>query len=526
MEKRPPYLINRREFLTASTLALASPALVKASADSPSPKAASRRAVEPAAKHSADLAIIGGGGSGLAAAVAAAEQGVERIVVLETLNVLGGNSVNPYGLFLGESKVFKEKRTGMKMSSDEAFKSMMDFGRWRLNAPLVRSLIDGSGPTVDWLAEQGVDFGLMPSPPGSPQNRSGGSISVKFGGVIVQALVKRSIELGVQTLRHTRAKRFTKDRDGRITGVLAEQENGNIEVSAKSFIIATGGFAGNRNMIRKYLPPFQEADDLFVGGIPHEGDGIRMAEEVGAGLEPRGATEISVARFPESPYLPFIVRQQSVLLINKKGKRIADNKNNIWRQPGKTAYIMFDEKMKQTFYEQEISESEAKVFGTWPWLKKKGLLTDIWVNAERDLHSFAKEGKVKITHSWDEMAEWIGSSPDVLRATINEYNAGCDSGKDLFCKDKRYLSPLRQPPYYGIKSTLNLLVTHGVIKTNKRMEVMDSKDDPIPGLYVAGDDIGGVDEDVYGAVGGHSCGFALTSGRLAGLNAASFLAKG
>ncbi len=532
MKQKGSCLINRREFLAAGTVALASPGFVEASAKLLSAESESQTSVKPAARLSADLVIIGGGGSGLAAAVSAAGQGVKNIILLEVLNVLGGNSVNPAGLFLGDSKVSKEKGFSTNLSNDEAFKSMMDYGRWRLNAPLVRSLIDGSGEAVDWLAEQGVDFGLMPPPPGTPENTGKDTASdddrnsayVKFGSVIIQALVKRSRELGVQILTQTRAKQFLKDKNGRIKSVLAEQKNGFIEISGKSFIIATGGFAGNRDMISRYLPPFREDDDLFIGGIPHKGDGTRMAGEAGAGLESRGATEISIARFHESPYLPFIIMQKSVLSINKKGKRIPDNKNNIWRQPGKVAYVMFDEKMKQDFFRQEIPEFEAWSFGTWPWIKKKGLLTEIWMNAEKDLHLFAEKDKVRITNSWDEMAEWIGTSPGVLKGTINEYNTGCDRGKDLFCRDKKFLSPLRNPPFYAIKSTLNLLATHGVIKADKRMQVMDTRDDPIPGLYVAGDDIGGVDEDVYGAVGGHSCGFAITSGRIAGLSAASFLA--
>ena len=522
--------IGRRQFIATSTFALSSPALIKASAGLLSAEAATQGDVRPSYESSADLVVIGGGGSGLAAAVAAAEQGVKKIVVLETLDVIGGNSIYAGGIFGAESKVLEQKNTGMRMAKDEAFKTMMDAGRWRLNAPLVRALIDGSGETVDWLAEEGVDFGLMPSMAGrggAPAPSSGGgSASAKVGSLIVPALVKRSRELGIQFLTQTRAKRLLKDKSGRITGVLAEQKNGDLKISAKSCIIATGGFAGNVEMLSKYLPPYKEGDDVFVGGIAHKGDGIKMAEEAGAGLEPRGATEFSVDRFHESPYLPFLIMKRSVLSINKKGERIPDNTNNVWRQPGKTAYIMFDEKMKQSFYHEEAPESDKKYFGTTPWREKKRVLTDIWANAEKDLQYFAKKGKVKITNSWDEMAKWMGMSPDVLKGTINEYNTGCDSGKDIYGRDERSLVPLKTPPYYAIRSCLNLLVTHGVIKTNKRMQVMDTNDDPIPGLYVAGDDIGGVDEDIYAGMGGHSIGFTVTSGRLAGLNAASFIAKG
>jgi len=545
MGKKPSYL-SRRQFLTAGTAALAAPAIIKASSGVLSAEAATRDEVKPSAEISADMVVLGSGASGLAAAVSAAEKGVKEIVVLEALNVIGGNSVFAGGIFGAGSKVLEQKNRGMRMAKDEAFKTMMDSGRWRLNAPLVRALIDGSGETVDWLAEQGVDFGIMAPMPGNrPEGQTGGSssseapragseepsgeegsVGMKIGSAIVKALVTRGRESGIQFLTQTRAKRLLKDKSGRITGVLAEQKSGDLRITAKSCVIATGGFSGNVQMMSRYLPPFQEGDDVFVGGIAHAGDGIQMAEEAGAGLEPRGATEFSVDRFHESPYIPFLAKERAVLSVNKKGERIPDNTNNVWRQPGKTAYLIFDEKMKRTFYQEEPPEFDRAYFGTVPWAQKKGVLTDIWENAEKDLQAFSRKGKVKIADSWDEIAEWMGMSPDVLRRTIGEYNAGCDKGKDIYGRDKSSLVALRTPPYYAIRSCLNLLVTHGVIKTNKRMEVMDADETPIPGLYVAGDDIGGVDEDIYAEMGGHSIGFAATSGRLAGLNAASFIAGG
>lgn len=116
----------------------------------------------------------------------------------------------------------------------------------------------------------------------------------------------------------------------------------------------------------------------------------------------------------------------------------------------------------------------------------------------------------------------MGISPDTLKQTINEYNDGCDKGHDIFTKDKAFLSALRNPPYYAIKCCLTLLVTHGVIKTNKSMNAVDTNDNPIPNLFIAGDDIGGTDENIYG-LPGHSLGFTLTSGRLAGENAVRYI---
>jgi fumarate reductase flavoprotein subunit len=594
--------LGRRQFLTTSSAALASPVLAKASglldsqpaqqpdftemAQTRTSGAAEGRSVE---AMSADLVVIGGGGSGLAAAVSAALQGVKKVIVLEALNAAGGNSQFPEGIFGAESKVLQQKGTGMTSTKDAAFKTLMQGGRWRLNAPLVRALVDGSGETIDWLADQGVDFGLMPPMPGrrggapasaiaaegvraggppgeelaaegpsgegtpvggppatqAPQrttpakSSSGSTENVRIGGVIVKALANRCKELGVQILTRTRAKQILKE-EGKVTGVLAEQSKGDLKISAKAVIIATGGFAGNSEMMNKYLPPFQKGDNIFVGGIAHNGDGIRMAGEIGAAMEPRGATEFAMDRFivpggpgPESIYLIFITMKQSVLSINKKGERIPDNTNNLWRQPGKLAYLVFDEKMKQEFYKTEVAETDRKLFGTSPWWKGGDLpkkineLTDVWENVEKDLQAFAKKGRgVKIGNSWDDMAKWMGVPPATLKATIDEYNAGCDSGSDFFGRDKRSLSPLKTPPFYAVTTGLTLLVTHGVIKTSKKMQALDTQEDPIPGLYVAGDDIGGVDEDVYGGLGGHSQGFALTSGRLAGLNAAEHIIKG
>jgi succinate dehydrogenase/fumarate reductase flavoprotein subunit len=91
-------------------------------------------------------------------------------------------------------------------------------------------------------------------------------------------------------------------------------------------------------------------------------------------------------------------------------------------------------------------------------------------------------------------------------------------------KDRRYLSPLRKPPYYGIQCGLNLMTTHGGIKVNHHMEVLDTKDKPIQGLYAAGVETGGTDSDTYDFhLTGHSFGFTVNSGRIVGETTAKFI---
>jgi fumarate reductase flavoprotein subunit len=132
---------------------------------------------------------------------------------------------------------------------------------------------------------------------------------------------------------------------------------------------------------------------------------------------------------------------------------------------------------------------------------------------------------VEIFDSLEELAGWIGIAPAELKAEIDTYNENCDRGRDsLFTKDRRYLIPLRTPPYYAIRWSASIINTIGGIKINERTEVLDKQDNPIPGLYAAGVDSGGWESMTYcWLISGHAFGFAVYSGRIAGENAVGFV---
>ena len=132
-----------------------------------------------------------------------------------------------------------------------------------------------------------------------------------------------------------------------------------------------------------------------------------------------------------------------------------------------------------------------------------------------------------ISNSWDEIAGWIGADPVVLKASIDEYNAACDDRRDgLFAKDRRYLLPMRTPPFYAVKAHLGLCDAYGGIKINENMEALDMEDNPIQGLFAAGSTAGCWESEAYCyRLTGHLVGFALNSGRIAGENAVQYLLK-
>ena len=211
--------------------------------------------------------------------------------------------------------------------------------------------------------------------------------------------------------------------------------------------------------------------------------------------------------------------------VNKYGERFTDETttldlglrgNVIDRQPGKTSYTLLDEQMKNNM----LKEGAIGAQGTLLWASQD----TTWDSVMGQLPLEMEKGNVMIG-SWDEIARWIGAPPEVLKATIDEYNSDCDQGRDaLFAKDRRYMLPLRVPPYYAIKFQQTLLDTMGGIKTNHHLEILDCEDKPIPGLYAAGACVGGHQSATYDFIlTGSMFGFALNSGRIAAESATRYI---
>ena len=144
---------------------------------------------------------------------------------------------------------------------------------------------------------------------------------------------------------------------------------------------------------------------------------------------------------------------------------------------------------------------------------------------EKEFQKYVDKGRIKISNSWDEIARWIGVAPEVVKATVDEYNSFCDQGYDeIFAKERRYLMPLRTPPYYAMKCGTHFYCTLGGLKISHLMEVLNQQDNPIRGLYAAGVDTGGWESDTYNfRLSGHSIGFAVNSGRIAGETTAKYV---
>lgn len=484
----------------------------------------------------ASIVIIGGGGAGIASAVAAAEKGVSNIVVLEKRGVVGGNSAMAQGPFAAESPA--QRRQAIITRKDDLFKIAMDYAHWKTNPRIVRAFIDKSADTIRWLEEKGVHFECIPHTPNDVALTW--HVSKGEGREQMKVLAKECHKLGVEVLVRTPAKKILTGSKGNITGVLAETKGEEFAITSGSVIIATGGYSGNVKLLKKYCPEYR--DNMPRAGLSSTGDGLVMATEIGAATEGLGILMMGGPSVPMSIALkvgtePNIVpvrlwaihQEPSNIWVNKKGRRfineaignLYNSGHAVVRQPDSLSYTLFDTKMVQLMTERGLAFPPAAE------RNREAQRSKLPAGLERELQIQADKGAVKMSDSWDEIAEWIGADPKILKNTIDEYNAACDQGYDpVFAKDRTYLLPLRTPPYYAIRCECVILNTIGGIKINEHMEVLDKWDNPIPGLYAAGVDTGGWTSDTYCVIlPGTAYGFALNSGRIAGENAARFVLK-
>jgi fumarate reductase flavoprotein subunit len=464
-----------------------------------------------------EIAIVGGGGVGLAAAITATENGA-RVILLEKRKELGGNAAMAEGLFAAESPV--QARVHIDARRSHLFRIAMQHSQWKLNARLVRAFIDKSGETIEWLESKGLSFTCHPYYP----NQVPVVWHCYHGGrnKLAKVLINNCQELGVKVLKGTTVKKILTDGAGRVIGVRVSTQGKEQDVAARAVIIGTGGYAGNKEMLRKYCPFYTE--DMPCYGLPHTGDGISMATEIGAATEGLGILQKGGPDFPGSRDLRVVAWEPNTVWVNNRGERFmdeaADRKrfesvNALLRQPGIVSYSLFDEGVKKAIMEVGVISGLGLM--VLPLTRLPHIDQDLKIEVDR--------GAAKIARSWEEIARWIGAEPAVLQATIDEYNADCDHGCDrVFDKERRYLTPLRTPPYYALKCYPGFLETIGGIKINHRMEVLDKDDNPIPGLYAGGVDTGGWETDTYNVeLAGATLGFSVNSGRIAAENAVKYV---
>jgi len=465
----------------------------------------------------ADIVIAAAGTAGLAAAVKAAEQG-KKVIVFEKSGHTGGSANLAAGLFAVESRLQKLKQNGL--TKEEAFKIHMDFTHWRVDARLVKTFYEKSANTIDWLEGLGVEFhDIFSHSPGfnytmhiiggSPKNAKQGHLGA--GKYMMKKLLNKANELGVVINLKSPVKRLISEK-GCVTGVIAlDKSNQEIEVHAGATILATGGFGGNTPVLH---------------GL--EGDGIRMAEEVGAETSKgAGVSKGGNGGDHHARITLWHIFSQPNLCVNLDGERFMNEEidktspfspNAIRRQRDRTSFMIFDEAIKDYFV--NVGYYYCRHGLLYPKTKATDFDADLKEGMEKGDKSLYVADSIK------DLAAQTGIDSTGLKRTIKEYNDACQVGRDdLFYKPAMYLKPIKQPKFYARKQVGQDDPSWEGIKINYKTEVLTPDCKVIPGLYATGNDAACniYHDDYVGVLPGNTLGFAINSGCMAAENAIEYI---
>lgn len=479
--------------------------------------------------YEADVVVVAGGPTGLSAAVQAAENGA-KVIVCEKQAAVGGAANMGMGP-LGIGTRYQRQQMN-DITVEKAFNMFMEYTHYNVDARLVKRYFTQSAETIEWLEEKGVEFeGAFRYFPKSEPTwhivKTDKGIGPRAASFMNKALYARALELGVQFLLETPGKKILKDENGKVCGVLATDKTGeDVQIACKAAIICTGGAGANKQFIKEHTG-YDHGENLFSFAIPGiMGDGIRMAWEAGADrlpvrieliseVENGGAVTGSVAN----------VFTQPNLLVNFAGKRIMNEEqmqnttflgNVVSHQKKKTAFSIVDSTIVHGYIRNGVDvtslvRTNPDVSDFYDGLKQA---------EEQGFETFF------VADTIEELAEKAGINAENLKKTVEDYNTYCDSSDEEFFKDSRFLRPLIQPPFYAATLRPSGYGTVGGIRINENCECCDSDFEPIPGLYAAGADACNLYDDSYMfLLPGNSMGFAVNSGRIAGKEAAAYIAK-
>jgi fumarate reductase flavoprotein subunit len=475
---------------------------------------------------SADVVVVAGGPAGLCAAIEASQAGA-KVILCEKGSTTGGAAnmgMGPLGI---ESRLQRLKQHGP--NKDEAFKAFMDYTHWRVDAQLVRAYIDKAATSIDWLESLGVEF-VEPAAyfPGGNftwhiVKAGSGQPGPMAAGAMVRILTEKAKQLGVKLLLQTPVRQILKE-GNRVVGVVAEDQSGEpVEIRSKAVVVCTGGFGNNTEMIKKYTG-YEWGKDLSSFRIPGmDGDGMRMAWEVGA-----AATDITMELIYMMPgeFDPALgeVFRQPHLMVNLLGERFMNEEimpnttftgNALACQKNKTGFLIFDEAIKKHM-ETAGLDFISVVF---PFTKAN--------NFDALLKGHLDKGfkEIFVADTIEELAAKTGIDPEGLKGTVEEYNGFCEKGHDaVFNKRYDLLRPVGTGPFYAGRFLPGAYGSVGGIKINHKTEVLSKQWKTIPGLYAAGTDACSIYGDSYVFIlPGNTMGFAINSGRIAGENAAAYV---
>lgn len=443
--------------------------------------------------ESYDVIVIGAGGGGMAAAIAAKDAGA-NVAIFEKMPVLGGNTLkSSAGMNASETR-FQEAE-GIEDSNDTFFQESLDGGHGTNDQELLRYLVDNSASAIDWLDSMGITLSNLTTTGGmSVQRTHRPEDGSAVGGYLVDGLSRNLQEREIPTFVNAEVVEILAE-EGAVSAVKVNIEGEEHQVDTQAVIIATGGFGANLDMVVE-----NNADLEGFVTTNHEGatgDGLAMAQALGAQLVDMDQIQIHPTVEQETSYLiTEAVRGEGAILVNQEGERFHNELDTrdavsqaILSQTDQFAYVIFDEALR---------------------------------GRVKAIDQYDSMGLVVSADDVEGLAEELGLDAEALNTTLTTWNESVASASDeAFGRSTGMEFALEEAPLYAIKIAPGIHHTMGGLKINTNAEVLNESDNVITGLYAAGEASGGV----HGSnrIGGNAVCDIIVFGRQAGEQAATFV---
>lgn len=498
----------------------------------------------------ADVIVIGGGGAGLAAAASAGEQGA-TVILIEKAAALGGNTILSGGIFNTADAELQQKEEMTESTRNELLSYLEyreeDFGDFAGTLTELKKQIEdyvASGATylfdtpelhmiqtytgsrregldgtvivpdyelIDVLCHSALDSWHWLQKIGTP---TVDTLSIGVGALwkrthsvdggangaqpLVQALAKYAGETGAQFVMNTEATGLIVE-DGKVTGVRAVRDDGTRVTlrAGKGVVLATGGFAGNVGMVNEYNNywPDLNMNAKTDNTATATGDGIRMAQAVGAGTVGMGFVQM----LPTCAALDGQAGKGvgSQLYVNKEGKRYVNETSE---------------------RDVLVKAAQAQTDGVFYGVGDSKMVNHRQQGADKVADSVSK-GYAFVGDTLEEAAQKAGIDAEALVKTVEAFNTYVEQENDPDFGRYGFMGKVEEAPFMIVAMSPALHHTMGGVEINTQAQVVDVNGAVIPGLYAAGEVCGGI--HAGNRLGGNAITDIIVFGRIAGRNAAS-----
>ena len=447
-----------------------------------------------------DIVVVGAGGAGLSAAVAAAESDASlKIIVLEKQHIIGGNTNSSTG-GINAAETDIQKGLGIEDSKQLFYDDIMKGGKYENIPSLVENFVEHAPVTISWLTGLGADLsdvGLMGGSSVKRTHRPQGGTAI--GPHLMKVLKEATSNKNIEIRTSNKVFDLLSAVDGSVTGVKVQNANGSTyRLTAKAVIIATGGFGANLEMVTSLQPSLKGFVTLNHPGAT--GDAFAWVTAIGGATIQMANIQIHpTAEATNHILITEAVRGNGAILVNHDSKRFCNEMDTrdvvsaaILKQTQGEAFLIFD---------QGVRKSLASI------------------------ETYANQHLLKEGATVAELAAAIGIPAEDLEATLTRYNAQQKAGvdEDFGRSAAQMTAALETAPYYAVCVTPATHHTMGGLSVNTDTQVLRADGTPIPGLYAAGEVTGGL----HGAnrLGGNGVADIVVNGRLAGIAAAQKVKK-